>query len=318
MPVDGLFIEELQKLGDLTIIRNGNEMTPEQRADLIRQHQILLTMWGAAPVPIEIASNPGQLEYICNITGEMTSWIPLEIIESNIPVTNWGDAPADEIAEAAMTLLLAIVKELRPQVKHIEGGGWRLDGRPRGSIKGLQVGIYGLGVIGRRFVELLRPFGAKLTVYDPFVKELPESCRRAHTLEELFDSSLAIVVHAALTRETRSSITAELLAQLSDHSVIINTARGEIFDQDALFAELESGRLRAGLDVLAGNDELESEHPARRWDHCVFTAHTLAKVNWNLPPLLPREVICLDNIRRHMNGEPLRFRMDRGRYMLST
>ncbi|MEF3302577.1 NAD(P)-dependent oxidoreductase [Paenibacillus sp. GYB003] len=319
MPESGPFIDELKQLGDLTIVRNGEQLSDEERAALIRDCHILLTMWGSAPVPDDIARDRGKLEYICNITGEMTRWISLDIIDSGIPVTNWGDAPADAVAEAAMTLLLQAIKDVRPQNKHMEQGGWRLiNGVQRGLVKGLPVGIYGMGAIGRRFVELIRPFGAELAVYDPFVAELPEGCARVGSLEELFDRSLAIVIHAALTEQTRGTVTAELLARLPDHAIVINTARGAIIDQDALFAELESGRLRAGLDVLAGSDSLEPGHPARQWSNLSMTAHSLDIINWNLPRLLRREEICLDNIRRHLNGEPLRFRMDRARYLLST
>lgn len=319
MPESGPFIDELKQLGDLTIVRNGEQLTDEQKAELIRDCHILLTMWGSASVPADIARDRGNLEYICNITGEMTRWISLDIIDSGIPVTNWGDAPADAVAEAAMTLLLMTLKDVRLQNKHMEQGGWHLSkGVHRGLVKGLPVGIYGMGAIGRRFVELIRPFGAQLLVYDPFVTELPEGCERVDSLEALFDRSLAIVIHAALTEQTRGTVTKELLAKLPDHAIVINTARGAIIDQEALFAELESGRLRAGLDVLAGSDSLEPAHPARHWSNLSMTAHSLDIINWNLPRLLRREEICLDNIRRHLNGEPLRFRMDRARYLLST
>ncbi len=318
MPEEGPFIEELRRIGELTIRKDGDSLSDEERAELIRDCDVLLTMWGSAPVPVEIAANPGRLRYICNITGEMTKWVPLAIIESDIPVTNWGDAPADAIAEAAMALLLASVKEILPQVRHIERGGWRLEGRPRGQIKGLRVGVYGLGAIGRRFLELIRPFGPELAVYDPFVPNMPTDCMRVDSLEQLFDHSDAVVVHAGLTETTRRSIDAGLLARLPDYGIVINTARGEIIDEEALFAELASGRLRAALDVVAEGDQLDPSHPARYWDSCILTAHSLAKITWNLPRLLKREEICLDNLRRHLEGKPLRYAMDKERYLRST
>ncbi|WP_127581954.1 NAD(P)-dependent oxidoreductase [Paenibacillus koleovorans] len=318
MPEEGPFVDELRRIGELTILKNGEDMTDEERSSLIREFDILLTMWGSAPVPVSIAEQPGRLKYICNITGEMGRWVPLELIESSIPVTNWGDAPADSIAEAAMTLLLTTLKEVRSQTKHIEAGGWGLPENRRGLLRGLPVGVYGYGVIGRRFVELLRPFGAAIAIYDPFVPSVPEDCWRADSLEALFDHASAVVLHAGLTPETRRSVTAELLARLPDGGVVINTARGELIDQAALFRELESGRLRAGLDVVAGNDELVEGDPAREWSNLTLTAHSLAKINWNLPRLLNYQVTCLDNIRRHLAGEPLQFVMDRRRYLLST
>ena len=318
MPEEGPFVDELRAIGELTIRKDADAMSVEQRAALIRECDVLLTMWGSAMVPIDIARDPGRLRYICNITGEMKNWVPLELIESGIPVTNWGDASADEIAEAAMALLLCAAKDIVPQTRHIERGGWRLADHRRGMIRGLRVGLYGFGVIGRRFAALLQPFGARLTVYDPFAAELVEGVARAETLDALFAGADAVAIHAGLTAETRGSVTAERLAMLPDHAILINTARGDIVDQEALFAELARGRLRAGLDVVAGSDELEPDHPARQWDNCILTAHMLAKQAWNLPRLLYREEICLDNLRRHMAGEELRFRIDRDRYLRMT
>jgi phosphoglycerate dehydrogenase-like enzyme len=190
-----------------------------------------------------------------------------------------------------------------------------------GSLNRLRVGIYGLGVIGRRFVEMIRPFGAELTIFDPYLAEMPEGCSRATSLDELFAGSQAIVIHAALTDETRGSVTADLLARLPRHGVVINTARGGIVDQPALFAELKSGRLRAGLDVLEP-DGLPEEHEARAWPNLILTAHRVDHgwPDFNEPPTELNEMqeTCIDNLRRFFGGEPLRFTFDRARYLRST
>lgn len=320
MPREGAFVDELRKLGDLTIRLDGNQLSDAERAALIRDCNVLLTMWDSAPVPLELAREPGKLEYICNITGGVRGWIPIEIIRRGIPVTNYGDAPALPIAESAMALLLAVLKDLPAQVRHVEQGSWKLGPeRPKGSLYGMRIGIYGLGYIGKKFVELVRPFRPVLSVYDPYVNEIPDGCRQVASLEDLFQDIHALVVHAGWTPETEGTITAPLLARLPDHGIVINTARGEIFDQDALFAELGSGRLRAGLDVLYGEAPLPSDHPARSWPNLILTGHSLGKNPW--PPtqgLLYREEIALDNIRRHLSGRPLRFVVDHDRYLRST
>lgn len=320
MPREGAFIDALKEIGELTVRRDGDRLSDGERAALIRECNILLTMWESAPVPAEIARDAGKLEYICNITGGVRGWIPHEIIEAGIPVTNYGDAPALPIAEGAMALLLAVLKNIPAQVRHIEEGGWKLDPeRPKGSLYGMRIGIYGLGYIGKKFAELVRPFGPVLSAYDPYVAEMPEGCRQVGSLDELFENIHALVVHAGRTPETERTITAPLLARLPDDGIVINTARGEIFDQKALFAELASGRLRAGLDVIDGEAPLPADHPARGWRNLILTAHSIAKNPW--PPtegLLYREEVALDNIRRHLDGRPLRFIIDRDRYLRST
>jgi phosphoglycerate dehydrogenase-like enzyme len=315
------FFEALKEFGELTVVENGANLSEDQRADLIRRSDILLTGWQAAEIPVSVAEDRGGLQYICNVTGSLRKFLPAEIVEAGIPVTNWGDAPADRLAEGAAALLLAMLKDLVRRARNVREGGWKAGQEfYAGTLDGLNLGIYGFGVIGRRFETLIRPFRPVVRVYDPYVADIPETCERVESLEELFERSEAIAVHAGLSDETEGSITAELLTKLPDHGLLINTARGAIFDQDALFAELESGRLRAGLDVLQP-DRLPDGHPARQLDNVVFTAHNVGKVY--APPGAPPRLedmhrICLENLRRHRDGEPLKFLMDKVRYERST
>ncbi|MDK2971394.1 MAG: hypothetical protein PWP23_1149 [Candidatus Sumerlaeota bacterium] len=317
-----VFRKALDEFGQLEVIAHGRGMTEDQRAALVRETDVLLTGWNAAPIPACIAEEPGRLQYICNITGEIARFIPMEIVESGLPVTNWGDYPAVPVAEGALALLLAVLKDMHCQINTVREGGWRMDMHEHGgSIEGSRMGIYGLGVIGRRFIELLRPFRCSIKVFDPYVEVIPANCERCHSLEDLFDSVNIIVIHAALTEETRKSVTADLLARLPRHGVVINTARGGIVDQDALFAELESGRLRAGLDVL-DPDYLPPDHPARTWENLILTAHRVEQ-GWpdfhQEPTRLNRmQEICIDNLRRFQRGEPLKFTFSPTRYLLST
>ncbi len=314
-----VFIEELEKIGDLTIIEDGRELPDEECAKRIRECNILITSWAARPVPVSLANERGRLEYICHVNGTVREFIPLELIQAGVPVTNWGDVPADGIAEGAMTLLLAMVKNLRYRIEVVQKDGWRPPaGYFSGTLKGLNVGIYGFGVIGRRFAKLLRPFGSVIRIYDPYVEGIPDDCIRVTSLEELFGQSEAIVIHAGLSDETRGSVTGELLAMLPDDGIVINTARGGIIEQNALFAELEKGRLLAGLDVLEP-DRLQEGHPAKKWPNVIFTAHNIGKSHREGQNVLrPMHQVCLENLRRHIAGEPLEFVMDVVRYQRST
>lgn len=318
-----LFLDALRALGEVEIREQCRAWSDEQALAAMREADVLLTLWGARPIPPALAANPGRVRYILHLTGTCREYIPPEVIRSGIAVTNWGDAPARVVAEGALALLLAVVKDLRARSEAVRtgrSGASRPSGLVSGTVQGLRLGLYGCGAIGRRFVELVAPLGPELLVYDPFAEPVPKRCQRVAGVEELFRRSEAVAIHAALTEATRGTVTAELLALLPDHGIVINTARGEIVDQAALFAELKRGRLRAGLDVLAGNDDLPPEHEARQWPNLIWTSHDIAAVHW--PPRPPRlseaEEIALDNLRRFVEGKPLRFRIDERRYALST
>jgi phosphoglycerate dehydrogenase-like enzyme len=312
------FLEGVAQWGTLEIILNTGGWESSEVARRIREADVLLTGWGHAPIPPEIAANPGNLRYICHLTGEMTRTVPIEVIRSPIPVTNWGDAPAFEVAEAAFGLLLACLKNLRPHIEAKRSGdGWRIPESSIGSLYNLRLGIYGFGFIGRAFYDLCQPFQPRITVYDPYAADCPAP--RADSLEELFANSDAVVIHAGLTDETRHSITERHFALLPDHGIVVNTARGGIVDQEALFAELATGRLRAALDVLDDTDSLLPDHPARQYPNLILTAHQVAHVDWPDTNGWQRfHAVALDNLRRFHGGAPLRFIMDETRYLRST
>ena len=319
---DSPLFREIAKLGELTDIPQDPGMSEAELAELIRDYDVLLTMWKSQPVPVELAQNPGRLKYICNITGEMRKWIPQEIVDSpHITVTNWGDAPAFTVAEGAMSLLMACMKSL-PMHWHsqTQGNLKAPEGLFPASLYKLPVGIYGMGVIGRAFVKMLEPFQPEILAYDPYVDEMPEGVEKVSSLEGLFSRSKAIVVHAGLSAETHHSVSRELLALLPDHAIVVNTARGGILDQEALLDEVVSGRLRAALDVLEGDDTLAADHPARQCPNLLLTSHAISNDLWSFDPqqLDRKGLNCIDNLKRFAEGKPLRFVMTPERYRIST
>lgn len=313
------FKEALAEFGELVLLAGGDRMSEQEIADHVRRCHVYLVGHGTTPLPKSLAEDRGSLEYICGITGTMRPFVPVELVDAGIPLTNWGDAPAHGVAEGAMALLLATLKDLHHHVAEVRRGGWKIDrARHGGALEGLNVGVFGCGMIGRRFIELLRPFGAIIRVFDPYLEEPLEGVERVASIDALFEQSEAIVVHAGWTPETDKIINAERLSKLPDHAVIVNTARGGIIDQDALFAELRTGRLRAGLDVLEP-DCLPDDHPARQWENLILTAHQVG-MGWPHPVARMGRMheICLDNLRRWRDGKPLRFLMDPVRYRRST
>ncbi len=319
---DSVLFQELKKLAELDDISYDSSMDEHSLASLIRHYDILLTMWQNPRIPDELADNPGNLRYICNVTGEMKRFISETIICSPyLTVSNWGDAPAFSVAEGSITLLMYALKSLGVHhTSQLTGN----TGKPKnlfpGSLYQLPVGIFGMGVIGKQFASLIRPFDPFLMAYDPYVTDFPDFVHPVHTLRDLFSESRAVVLHAALSDETKHIISRELLSLLPDHSIIVNTARGGLIDQDALLAEVMQGRLRAALDVLDPNDALPPEHPARQCDNLIITSHSISHDDWSFDPhqLDRKSKICIDNIRRFIHGEPVQFVMTPERYRRST
>jgi len=315
-------LKEIRKLYDIDEVILEPDYKEEDYAELIRKYDVLLTMWASPHVPNELADNPGNLKYICNITGHVSGWIDAPIIESpHITVTNWGDAPAFGVAEGAFALLHAVMKEIPLAIDHAKNNGIGAHpDRQMCSLHFTRVGIYGMGAIGRRFVEFIRPYMPEMYAYDPYVENMPEGVTKVNSLEELFSKSQIMVIHAALCEETAGSVTKELLAMLPDGGILINTARGKIIDQDALMAELKAGRLRAGLDVMYPTDWPEAGDEMRQYRNLIMTGHFISDPLWGVDPekLDFTASNCLENLKLFSEGKPLKFIMDTMRYNHSS
>ena len=300
------------------------EMSESELAELIRQYDVLLTMWANPKVPDELAENPGRLRYICNITGSVAGWISRKLICSpHLTVTNWGDAISYSVAEGAVALLFGVLKNIPHYVltSHNDPQTPMIPALPtQGSLYGKRIGIYGLGSIGRKFIDFLRPFGPEFIAYDPFVTHIPDQVTMVQSLEELFDRSQIVSVHVGLTEATKGSITADLLSRLPDGGIIINTARGLIVDYDALKKELQSGRLRAGLDLATSKNMPAPNDPIRSMENVILSSHNIYVGNWENDADTPDifSITCLDNLERFQKGEPLLHIMTPEKYDLST
>jgi D-3-phosphoglycerate dehydrogenase len=164
-------------------------------------------------------------------------------------------------AELAVALMLALARNLAPADAAMKGEKWDRKSFAGVELHGKRLGVIGLGRIGREVAARCRAFGMDVQAYDPFVS--PAVAEQAHVklrgLDEVLQSSDYLTLHTTLTPETRHLIGKEALAKVKPGVRIVNAARGELIDDEALLAALDGGRVAAaGLDVHA-------QEPPRDW-----------------------------------------------------
>ncbi|HET7044547.1 MAG TPA: D-glycerate dehydrogenase [Gaiellaceae bacterium] len=194
-----------------------------------------------------------------------------------IVVTNTPGVLDAATADLAFALLLAAQRRVVEGDRQIRAGGWRAgwaDGTLTREVTGSTLGIVGLGRIGTAVARRARGFDMRI-LYTQRTR-LPVGDERVlkvefHPLDELLAESDAVSLHVPRTAETEGLIDARRLALLRDGAVLVNTARGEIVDEDALVRELLSGRIRAGLDVFA--HEPDVPEGLLGLDNVVLTPH---------------------------------------------
>jgi len=187
--------------------------------------------------------------------------------DRGLRVSNTPDVVTRATADIALLLLLGAARRASEGERIIREGTWtgwaptQLLGR---SFHGKRLGIVGLGRIGQAFAERARPLGLEVHYTDR--ARVPAAQERGalyhETMEELFRVSDFVSLHTPATPATRHLINARSLAWLPPGAVLVNTARGDLVDDEALIAALRSGRVfAAGLDVYEGEPVV---HPGYR------------------------------------------------------
>ncbi len=155
-------------------------------------------------------------------------------------------------AELALSLLLAVARNIPQADSAMKAGKWDRKSFAGAELLGKRLGIVGLGRIGREVAARARAFGMEVTAFDPFVA--PAVAEAVHvklrTFDEILQGSDFITLHTTLTRETRHLLDREAFARIKPGVRLVNAARGELIDDEALLAALDSGRVAgAALDV---------------------------------------------------------------------
>lgn len=174
------------------------------------------------------------------------------LAERGIVVTNTPGVLDDATADLAFALILAARRRIVEADRRVRAGRWGgfwAEGELSEEVTGSTLGIVGLGRIGSAVAR--RAQGFELRVLYTQRRRVETDLGDHRELDALLSESDIVSIHAPLTPETHGLLDARRLALLRDGACLVNTARGEIVDEDALVAELVSGRISAGLDVFA-------------------------------------------------------------------
>ena len=194
-----------------------------------------------------------------------------------IVVMNMPGFCINELAVHATAMILALERNLLMYDRKIRAGGWpKATGHLPRAPRNMTLGLYGFGGSARELYQIFRfGFGSRVIACDPYV---PEAAKSAYEVEFVdFDQLLAqadiVSVHAPLTPQTRHIFNAEAFRKMKEDAMIINIARGELIDQQALEQALEEGQIRyAGLDVF--EQEPLGESGLKQRDDVALSCHS--------------------------------------------
>jgi len=272
------------------------------------------------PVPQGLAQRAPRLRWVQHTQAGVSNLHGTDLWESGVILTSSrGAVAATGIAEYVMAGVGYFARGLDEAVRQKAAGEFGRSRYRLRPLEGAAIGIVGLGGIGREVARLARAAGLKVIATRRSVVT-PQAgtggvdlLLPAADLIELAAASDYVAVCPQLTTQTRGMLGAEVFAVMKPGTVVINVARGELIDEDALVAALQEGRIRGALlDVYDG--ELDGRPPRRELvelPQVILTPHISA--GGDPAGHEPAKLLFAGNLRRYLDGQPLRNQVDRAR-----
>ncbi len=316
---ENLFSQESQeRLAALAILKfqeQDTRLAEEELTELIQDCEVAISGWGTPPFSQAVMDGAPELKMIAHSAGSIKRLLPAPVWERDILVVHAAAAIAPAVAEMTLLLILMCRRDVhRISQRMKEGEPWPQTGNLGHELAGSRVGIIGAGHTGRNVIRVLRALDTELWVYDPYVSA--ERARalgvRQVTLEELMSQCPIITVQAPPTKETHHMIGRDLLDQIQDGALFVNTARSHVVDADSLYESLQENRYQAALDVF-DTEPLPTDSRLRSLPNVTLTPHMAGKSE---NARRRQGALIVNELERYIRGEPVRERVTRD--MLAT
>ena len=295
-------IEMLRALGE--VVMNEGEADLESVKATIKDADIAITAWGNTTLTAEILDEAPNLKLVLHAAGSVKPIVSDELWKRGIRVCASTKPLGEGVAETTLGFAISACKNFYQLNDDIHNGGYNENLKNVRELYELKFGVVSAGFVGRHIIKLLGAFGVEVLLYDPFVTEekaLMMGCKKAE-LSELLRECDIISLHAPSIPETYHMINKDTLALMKKDAILINTSRGSVLDEAALYEHMAAGNLRyACLDVY-DPEPLEKENPLRTLKNVIMTPH-IAGLATN--GRLRIGIHVAEEIARFINGEPM-------------
>jgi len=281
---------------------------PDEVVEFIGEAEIFVTQ--LAPLSAAMFARLPKLKLVAVSRGGPVNIDMKAARTHGVRVVNTPARNASAVAEFTIGAILAETRMIRAGHDSLKRGDWRgelyradLTGR---ELSEMTVGIVGYGNIGTRLVKLLKPFGCKIVVCDPYVQLSAQDRAdgvRHIDLDTLLGQSDIVTLHARVTAETTGLIDARAFARMKKGATFVNTARGPLVDYDALYEALVSGHLRGAMLETFAIEPPPIDWPLLALPNVTLTPH-IAGASVRTVTLAAE--MAAEEVRRYIAGEPPR------------
>jgi D-3-phosphoglycerate dehydrogenase len=282
--------------------------TPDEVVALTGDAELLVTH--LAPLSAGIIERLPALRFVAVSRGGPVNIDMNAARERGILVVNTPGRNASAVAEFAIGAIIAETRNITRGHDALRQGNWRGDlyradttGR---ELSEMTIGVIGYGQIGTRVVHLLRAFGARILVTDPYVQlsadDRNDGVEHVH-LDRLLAEADVVTLHPRVTQETTRMIDAAALARMKPGATLINTARGPLVEYGALYDALASGHLGGAMLETFAVEPVPPDWPLLTLPNVTLTPHIAGS---SLKTVTHAAALAAEEVRRYLAGEPPR------------
>ncbi len=279
---------------------------PNEIVDFIGDAEILVTQ--LAPLSRAMLSELPHLKLVAVSRGGPVNIDMNAARDGGVRVVNTPGRNASAVAEFTIGAILAETRLIRVGHEALRRGEWRGDlyraDRTGRELSEMSVGVIGYGNIGTKVVRLLRAFGTRVLVHDPYV-QLSAEDRNAGvehvSLDDLLGRSDVVTLHPRVTAETRNMMNAETFAKMKPGAIFVNTARGPLCDYEALYENLVSGHLSSAMLETFAVEPVPEDWPLLKLPNVTLTPHIAGA---SVRTVTYAAEMAAEEVRRYIAGLP--------------
>lgn len=296
-------LKRLAELGEL-VIHDNDDLSDESVKKTIAGANVAITSWGNTTLNEDILSVCPNLKLVVHAAGTVKPIVSDAMWSKGIRVAASTKPLGIGVAECALGFAISASKNFYNVNEDIHNGGWNERRGACVELYDITVGVISAGFVGRHFIKLMNNFDVDILVYDPYLSDEKAAAMGAKKaeLKDLLNQADIVSIHAPSIPATDNMFNAETLKWMKKDAVLINTARGSIIDEKALYEHMAAGNLKyACLDVFSPEPPAV-DNPLRTLKNVILTPHLAGLANNGLRRIGAHSV---EEIERFLNGEPM-------------
>ena len=272
-------LKRLENSGEVVISEGNIDLASLE--PIIKDADIIVTSWGNEHIDEGYLKLCPNLKLLIHAAGSVKPVVSDALWKKGVRVSSCAGVLSMGVSETALGFTIAASKNFFALNENIHNGGWAEGKENIRELYDLTVGVVSGGWAGRHYIELMRAFDVDILLYDPFISEDNAAAMGARkvSFEELLKNSDIVSIHAPQIPETYHMFNEETLKLMKKDAVLINTARGTIIDEKALYEHMKAGNLKYACLDVTDPEPPTTDNPLRTLKNCIMTPHLAGLAN---------------------------------------